>query len=135
MLENETRQIIETLGERTIARRDEITLKEVVTADLPRSVKVYIRSEVVRWLRADLLQSPRFGRVNMNAPGIGQLTMAFLRSLADGYHFNRTEYLAVLADAVEFVISYLCRPQWAMRNLLFESQTRVPLDELLMGLQ
>ena len=135
MLENETRLIIETLSERTIGRRDAITLKEVVTADLPKNIKVYIRSEVIRWLRADLLHSERFGRVNMNAPGIAQLTLAFLRSLSDGYHFNRTEYLAVLADAVEFVQQYLCRPQWALQNLVFESEQQVSLEDLLMSLQ
>jgi len=135
MLEKETQRIIETFGERTIGRRDAITLKEVVTADLPKNVKVYLRSEVIRWLRSDLLQSDRFGRVNMNAPGISQLTTAFLRSLADGYHFNRTEFLAVLADAVEFVQNYLCRPQWALHNLVFESESKVPLEELLMSLQ
>jgi len=135
MLENESRVIIETLGERTIGRRDAITLKEVVTADLPKGIKVYLRSEVIRWLRSDLVHSDRFGRVNMNAPGIGQLTTAFLRSLADGYHFNRTEYLAVLADAVEFVQNYLCRPQWTLQTMVFESESMVSLEELLVNLQ
>ena len=135
MLENESREIIETLGERTIGRRDAITLKEAVTADMPKGVKVYLRSEVIRWLRSDLVHSDRFGRVNMNAPGISQLTTAFLRSLADAYHFNRTEYLAVLADAVEFVQNYLCRPQWTLQTMVFESELTVSLEDLLLNLQ
>jgi len=135
MLEKETQHIIETLGERTIGRREAITLKEVVTTDLPKNVKIYLRSEVIRWLRSDLMQSDRFGRVNMNAPGISQLTTAFLRSLADGYHFSRTEFLAILADAVEFVQNYLCRPQWALHNLVFESEDKVALEDLLLSLQ
>ena len=135
MLDKETQRINEALSERTIGRREAITLKEVVTADLPKNVKVYLRSEVIRWLRSDLMQSDRFGRVNMNAPGISQLTTAFLRSLADGYHFNRTEFLAILADAVEFVQNYLCRPQWALHNLVFESEDTVALEDLLLSLQ
>ena len=59
MLERETEQIIDRVAERTISRRDTIMLREVLSSDIPRPVKVYIRSEVVRWLQSDLRSAPR----------------------------------------------------------------------------
>jgi hypothetical protein len=130
MLEKETERIIETLTERTIGRRETITLKDAITAEMPKALKVYMRTEVIRWLKTDLEAAPRFGKVNQNAPGINQLTGAFLRSLCDAYQFTRNEFLTLLDDAVHFVENYLCRPQWTLENFLFESAEKVPAEDL-----
>ncbi|MGB5875137.1 MAG: hypothetical protein WBG80_08720 [Bacteroidota bacterium] len=130
MLEKETERIIETLTERTIGRRESITLRDAITAEMPRAVKVYMRTEVIRWLRTDLEAAPRFGKVNRNAPGINQLTGAFLRSLCDAYQFTRNEFLTLLDDAVHFVENYLCRPQWTLENFLFDNAEKVSAEDL-----
>jgi len=130
MLEKETEHIIETLTERTIGRRESITLKDAITAEMPKAVKVYMRTEVIRWLEADLEAAPRFGKVNRNAPGINQLTGAFLRSLCDAYQFTRNEFLTLLDDAVHFVENYLCRPQWTLENFLFDNAEKVSAEDL-----
>ena len=130
MLEKETEHIIETLTERTIGRRESITLKDAITAEMPKAVKVYMRTEVIRWLKADLEAAPRFGKVNRNAPGINQLTGAFLRSLCDAYQFTRNEFLTLLDDAVHFVENYLCRPQWTLENFLFDNAEKVSAEDL-----
>ncbi|MCK5573600.1 MAG: hypothetical protein KAJ12_12605 [Bacteroidetes bacterium] len=130
MLEKETEQIISTLAERTIGRRESITLKDALAAEMPKAVKVYMRTEVIRWLKTDMDSAPRFGKVNRNAPGINQLTVAFLRSLADAYQFTRNEFLTLLDDAVHFVENYLCRPQWTLENFLFDNKDSVSADNL-----
>jgi hypothetical protein len=131
MLERETEQTIDRVTERTISRRDTILLREVLSSDIPRPVKVYIRSEVVRWLHSDLRSSPRYARVNKNVPGLDQLTQAFLRSLADAYEFSRTDYISIIDDAVHFVQSYACRPQWTLENFVFDKATVLPVDEVM----
>jgi hypothetical protein len=130
MLEQETETIIGALTERTIGRRDVVTLKEALAAEMPRGVKTYLQAEVTRWLRADLAAAPRFGRVNVTAPGVAQLTTAFLRSLAQGYSFTRTDYLSVLADAVHFTENFLCRPQWTLSTFVFETSPAITQEEL-----
>jgi hypothetical protein len=130
MLEKETERIIETLTERTIGRRESITLRDAITAEMPKAVKVYMRTEVIRWLRTDLEAAPRFGKVNRNAPGINQLTGAFLRSLCDAYQFTRNEFVTLLDDAVHFVENYLCRPQWTLENFLFDNAEKVSAEDL-----
>jgi hypothetical protein len=131
MLERETEQLIDRVAERTISRRDSILLREVLSSDVPRTVKVYIRSEVVRWLYSDLRSAPRYARVNKNVPGLDQLTQAFLRSLADAYEFSRTDFISIVDDAVHFVQSYACKPQWTLENFVFDRATVLPVDEVL----
>jgi hypothetical protein len=135
MLEREIELVIDRITERTISRRDAIMLREVLASDIPRPVKVYLRSEVVRWLHADLRSAPRYGRVNRNAPGLEQLTLAFLRSLADAYQFSRTDFISIIDDAVHFVQSYACRPQWTLQNFVFDRATVLPVDEVLARLE
>jgi hypothetical protein len=130
MLEKETEQIINTLAERTIGRRESITLKDALAGEMPKAVKVYMRTEVIRWLKTDMEDAPRFGKVNRSAPGINQLTGAFLRSLADAYQFTRNEFLTLLDDAVHFVENYLCRPQWTLENFLFDNKDSLPAADL-----
>jgi hypothetical protein len=131
MLEREMEHFIDRVAERTISRRDTIMLREVLSSDIPRPVKVYIRSEVVRWLQSDLRSAPRYARVNKNVPGLDQLTQAFLRSLADAYQFSRTDYISIIDDAVHFVQSYVCKPQWTLENFVFDKATVLPVDEVL----
>jgi hypothetical protein len=130
MLEQETESIITALTERTIGRRDVVSLKEALTAEMPRGVKAYLQAEVIRWLRADLAAAPRFGRVSTAAPGIAELTAAFLRSLAQGYSFTRTDFSSILADAVHFTENFLCRPQWTLSTFLFESSPVIKPEEM-----
>lgn len=131
MLDQQIEAIIDRLTERTISRRENITLKEIVGADIPRGVKVFIRATVISWLKNDLAAAPRFGRVNRNAPGTQELTDAFLRSLGNAYQFTRTEYITILDDAVHFVANYLCRPRWTLENFIFEHSQTVSVAELL----
>jgi len=131
MLDQQIEAIIDRLSERTISRRENITLKEIVGADIPRGVKVFIRATVIQWLKSDLAAAPRFARVNRNAPGTQELTDAFLRSLGNAYQFSRTEYLSILDDAVHFVANYLCRPRWTLENFTFEHGQTVSVGELL----
>ncbi len=120
MLEQETERIIAELSRRTIADRDGITLGEVLQADIPRSVKAYLRAEVVRWIERDASAAPSLGRIDRSRPGIDQLARHFYRTLADAYRFPRDEYLVHLDHAVHFAENYLLRPQWTLVSFLFE---------------
>lgn len=131
MLERETEHIIETLKARTIGGDDGVTLRQVLSADIPRCVKAYLHAETIRVLAEDLHASTHFARVDRTAPGTERLTRSFLFSLAEGYAFDRGAYLALLENAVHFLENYLCRPQWTIENFVFESGERSTLQSIL----
>jgi hypothetical protein len=135
MLERETELIIETLRTKTIGENDSVTLRLVLSSDIPRSVKAYMHAETVRWLAEDLHTSAHFGRIDRTVPGNERLTRSFLLSLAEGYTFERGSYLALLENAVHFLENYLCRPQWTIENFVLESGERSTLQSILTKLE
>ena len=121
MLELETDSILATLRARTIGDREAILLREILVADIPRGIKTYMQAETVRWLETELFASPRFSRVDRQAPGVRRHGRAFIASMSALYSFPREEYISLLENAVHFLENYLCRPQWTIENFVFES--------------
>ena len=121
MLELETDAILATLRARTIGDREAILLREILVADIPRGIKTYMQAETVRWLETELFASPRFSRVDRQAPGVRRHGRAFIASMSALYTFPREEYLSLLENAIHFLENYLCRPQWTIENFVFES--------------
>ena len=131
MLERETDIILQILAERTIAARDSLSLKEAISADMPKGVKAYMQAEVLRWLELDLSTSSRFARIDRSVPATNHVAKTILRTLALEYVFPREEYLTTLDHAVHFLENYLCRPRWTLEHFIFEDADRVPRDLLL----
>ncbi len=125
MLEQETDTILRTLADGTIGTKEEITLNEALSGNLPRPIKSYLQAEVMEWLRDDLRSAPHFARAFDRTGGLGSLTKAFLRTLAEHYRFTREEYLGILENGVHFVENYLCRPRWTLDNFILENQQEV----------
>lgn len=125
MLEHETQIIIQTLTERALGSAQSVALKDVLTADLPRSIKAYIRSDVMRWLHTDLRSASHFSNIRFAAPLVQHLTKMYTRSLASEYVFTREEFTSTLENATHFVENYLCRPQWTLEQFMFEKTERV----------
>jgi hypothetical protein len=123
-------QAFAVLRDRTIADSQQILLKQVLDASMPPGVKRYLLAEVVSLLARDLDTLPHFGRLHPDAPGIADLRLAFLRSLAGGYDITRDEYLTLLKEAVAFTESYLTRPRWTLESFLFEDQQEISLETL-----
>ncbi|MER3523492.1 MAG: hypothetical protein C4326_05335 [Ignavibacteria bacterium] len=130
MLERETELITQIIVESTLGDRGTVKLNEVLTADVPRGIKVFMMAEVMKMLEAELRQSPRLLHI---AKGFGEADSgerAVVRTLAAEYAFERNEYLAMVENAVHFLENFLCRPQWTLRELFFEKSDRITLDEL-----
>lgn len=121
MLEQETDAILATLRARTIGDREAILLREIFVADIPRGIKTYMQAETVRWLETELFASPRFSRVDRQAPGVRRHGRAFIASMSALYSFPREEFISLLENAIHFLENYLCRPQWTIENFVFES--------------
>lgn len=130
MLEQETQIIIHTLTERAIGSAQSLALKDALTADLPKSIKLYLQCEVTRWLQNDLRNANHFSNVRSATPSVHQLIRTFMRALASEYVFTREEFSGTLENAVHFVENYLCRPQWTLEQFVFEKSESVTNLEL-----
>jgi len=135
MLEQETENIIAALRDSTIGPREEVQLRDVLGAEIPRGVKRYVQAETLRWLRDELEASPKFARIDPRVPGVARLSRAFLLSLSEGYSYRREEYLGLLENAVHFLENYLCRPQWTIENFVFQEGRAVPVQTVLAKLE
>ena len=135
MLERETDLILQLLTERTIGPRDAITLKEVLSAPIPKNIKKYVQCEVVRWLSSDLHSTPSFSHILAKTKAATAIMESMLQSLAPEYTFDRKEFLITLENGVHFLENYLCRPHWTLEHFLFEKEERVTLDSLLTNLE
>ena len=131
MLEDETQTILQTLTDRTLGSAQSVALKDVLAADLPGSVKRFIRCEVMRWLQSDLNAASHFSNIRFAAPFVQHLTKMYTRTLASEYVFTRDEFTSTLENATHFVENYLCRPRWTLERFIFEKSGRAtPFDIL-----
>jgi len=130
MLEKELSAIIKTLQGRTIAENDTIVLKEVMGADIPRSIKNYIQGEVADalWLEAATLQ--HFQRVQGLARGGNKIVRSLFQTFALEFTFSRDQFQTALSDAVHFVGNFLCRPRSVLTHFLFKKSDTVSAEEL-----
>lgn len=119
-MEQETGRILRTLTERTIGSRDDIALKDILTARIPQGIKTFLQADIMDELERELVSGQRFARVSMSAPGMPGVIRGFIRTCALEYVFPRAELVASLDNATHFLGNYVCRPQWTLREFLFE---------------
>ena len=122
MLERETEIIIQILIERALGSSKSLTLREALTGQLPKSIKLYLQGEVNRWLREELRSGAHFSHIRFSALPAMQLARTFTRSIASEYIFTREEFINTLDNAVHFVENYLCRPQWTLEQFVFDKE-------------
>lgn len=135
MFEREIEQIISTVRERTIMKSSAIAVKEILAADIPHALKKYFRTEIELKLADELAQSRANSRFNWEHPEVKSLHGQINSILVLNFQFERNEYLALLDDAVHLLLNYLVRPQWTLRNFLYEKENSLPSSILLRRLR
>lgn len=130
MLEQETELIKQIIVEATLGSRDSVKLSEILTAELPRGIKAYMTAEVTKLLEEDCNRSQRLAQVAQGLGGTEAAERSVLRTLATAYPLSRTEFLALVDNAVHFTENYVCRPQWTLRQFLFENSDTISVARL-----
>ncbi len=130
MLEHETQNIIQTLTERALGSAQSVALKDVLAADIPKSIKLYIRSETIRWLQTDLKGAGHFSNLRFATPFVQHLTKIYTWAMASEYVFTREEFVSTIENATHFAENYLCRPRWTLEHFVFEKSERVTPSEI-----
>lgn len=116
ILQQDTDRVIAALLRRTIGEAETIGMRSVLAADIPRAIRTYVRVEVRGWITDEAGQGRRLGGILQAAEG-GTMS-ALMENAVLQYEFPRAEFVATVQQSVHFVASYLCRPQWTLRQFL-----------------
>ncbi len=130
MLERETELIKQIILESTIGERSSIRLNEVIGSPLPRGVKSFMSAEVSKLLETEFNQSAPLSRITRNTDDLVLPDRTVLRALAMEYVLERDEYTKLVEDTVHFLENYLCRPQWTLTQMLFESESGISFETM-----
>jgi hypothetical protein len=130
MLERETELIKQIIVESTIDGRDAVKLSEVVAAELPRGVKAFMTAQVISLLEADLEKSSQLQHITKGIASTVMGDRTLLRSLAMAFSLPREEFVRLTEDTVHFLENYLCRPQWTLKNVMFEKSQTITFEEM-----
>ncbi len=126
MLDQETEQIIALLISRTIGPGDHQTLQDTLDADIPPGVKTFLAAEILHRLREKLEPS---GTIS-SSPEAFQLKERSLRQSALRHQFSREDFIVAMENAVHFLVNYLCRPQWTLKEFLLDGRETVSREAL-----
>jgi hypothetical protein len=130
VLEQETQSIIQRITSKTIGTAATISLKDILAADIPKSIKQYFQCEVLSWLNRDLRNTLHLSKLQAGNPIAAHLTRVYTRAIAPGYTFEIREFGNTLENAVHFVENYVCRPEWTLEQFAFEQADRVRFPDL-----
>lgn len=131
MLDQETDRIISTIQQRTIGVNQTVVVKDILAAEIPSPIKVFFRADVELMLLNELRDHRKTSRFEFNRPDVQSLQQQANSILLLHFTFDRTEYLRRLEDVVHMTANFLIRPQWTMKNVLFENDDTVGTPSLL----
>lgn len=120
MFDHETNLIISTVRERTIMKSPAVAVKDILAADIPLPLKRYFRTEVELRLANELNRLFTNSSFNWEHPEVKSLHNQINSILVLNYQFEKTEFQTMLDDAVHLLLNFLVRPQWTLKNFLFE---------------
>ncbi|MGA9115433.1 MAG: hypothetical protein WB626_01500, partial [Bacteroidota bacterium] len=126
----DTEYLLLAFQKSAVGDREGVSLQEVMEASLPRVIKGYLHTEVVRALEQDIAAARRFGRVRDAQGALPSVVVPLLRASALHYRFPRAEFVASLDNAFHFALNLLSRPRWTILELVFAGGARVPVRTL-----
>jgi hypothetical protein len=131
MYERETVLIIDTIIQRIPKSvSDSIAVKDILAADIPHSIKTFLRADVEAILIEELQRRRKTSRFNFDHHEIRSLQDQINSILVLNYTFDKKELLSRVDDAVHLMINFLIRPQWTLTNMIFEKEQTISTDAL-----
>lgn len=136
MFETEMSIINTSLINVTIKNDDTISLQKIQRMqNIPRAIKVFFKTEVENWLKAERDAVPSLKRFNTHIPEIDSLQQQIDFILVSKFEFERIDFLATLDKAIHFYFNYLLRPEWMLINFMYEKTSSISVKEMLTKLQ
>lgn len=111
---------------RTIGEREQIAMREVLTADVPDGIRAHLRASMLRSLQGELDSSAHVGPL-LRAPGpAGRILRHTLGVVLPDIVLRRSQYLSLLVEAVRFHESLVVRPRATLVAHLAHAGTAPP---------
>ena len=131
MFERETDTIIQNVIEKIPpSQGGSITLKDMLAAEIPHSIKTFLHRDVEGNLLDELRRYKSNSNFNYDDPEVRNLHDHINVLLIHNYRFKATELHQRLDDVVHMMINYLIRPHWTLTNILFEHNAVISVGKV-----
>lgn len=130
MFEVEIDNIIKITQAKTVGDAEKIPLPKILSADIPKPIKIFFRAQVEQWLREEKSARTSSKRFNEFHSDVQSLQQQIDLLMLKNFTFEREEFLQLLDDAVHLQFNYLCRPQWTLQNFLFNNTSTSSTKEI-----
>jgi hypothetical protein len=126
VFEQETENIIKLIGQYFPTESyNSVGVKQILAADIPNPVKVFLRADVQDRLNKELSQLHSGSRFNFNNPEVQNYQQQINSILVLNYSFEQLEFKKRIDDIVHIIINYLIRPQWTLYSFIFEKEKTI----------
>jgi len=127
MFSYETEYIIRKIQNKILTSRENVSLREILSAPIHDAVKVYFRASI-----ADKHGSPKRFH-SERTTDVEKLKHEIDLLLPTNYTLNKDTFISLVTDAVHFHFNFLCRPRWTMGEFFFHNSTSMSVAELKQG--
>lgn len=135
MFEQQIDETISLILKRTIADRSSIIFRDVLSADIPDSVKRFFANEVDEWMveeKERLRTSPHFQYIDPQALDQFDDILARTRDYA---FFTRDEFSTSLDQTVKLLFNFVCRPQYTLAKYIFSDAETASAQSIIQSLE
>lgn len=135
MFENDIDRINRLIIKSTIGNSDKISVKEILASEIPLVLRTLIRVDVEQKLHEELQNIHIHSRFDFSHPEVVSLQNQMNSFLVLNYYFEKDEYSELVNDSVHLMLNYLIRPQWTLKNFIFDKTNQVSSDEIFRALK
>ena len=135
MFEQELELLTTTIQSRTIGSRGNVTLQEILAADIPQSMHHYFRKGVEEKFAREWKETENASRFSYKHSSVQKIKRELQSALTMNYAFSRKEFLDALDDGIHLTLNYLVRPQWTMLSFIFNNRDTISSEQLLVALK
>jgi hypothetical protein len=136
MFDQELERLSAITQSRTIGSRGKVTLREILSADIPPCIQHFFRRGVEEKFAREWKQTESQSKFSYAHPTVQTIKNELQSVLVLNYSFPRKEFLHSLDDGIHLMLNYLLRPQWTLISFIFNSREKISsttMREMLKG--
>ncbi len=104
-----------------ISGKDRIPLVEIISWDIPQSMKDYFNIFAERILSEEILNVLYSKRFDQNNPDFISARKTLMNTLKNALLLNRSEFEDALDKAARFALNFVLRPEWTLAKVIFKN--------------
>ncbi|MDA0987033.1 MAG: hypothetical protein O3A55_05475 [Bacteroidetes bacterium] len=130
MFEEHINLLKEKIRMNSIDSNESIILRVILESNIPQSIKVYFRAQVkdiIRREKENLIYSDKLPFSNQDVITLqNQIDLLLFHN----YKFSKDDFFSTLDQGINFSLNYLVRPQWTLKEFLFQKSQFLTSNEI-----